>query len=132
MWSLRFLVLVVATVGPMVWPLASAQNKELKEEYEEYVEIRQQIKSFNLDTGNFYDAFRRAMPKIVRKGLDPNAATLPTILRFTTMLNLARFDAVSAYHPTWVGITTKVNKRPQSEWTKRNKNLAAIYACKYH
>ena len=42
-----------------------------------------------------------------------------------------RGDALAPYHPTAVGVYTRIERRPQEEWTLRNMNIATLYAS-YH
>ncbi|NJP45301.1 DUF6851 domain-containing protein [Actinacidiphila epipremni] len=56
-----------------------------------------------------------------------NDATI--IVRVTTLLQHAWFDAIAPYHATAVGVTSKLGRRPASEGvTNRNKNIAIMYA----
>lgn len=52
----------------------------------------------------------------------------PLVLRFTTMLTNAWFDATAPYHPTAVGVYSRINRRPEGERTNRNVNTAILYA----
>ena len=57
----------------------------------------------------------------------PGDASL--ILRVTTISTTAWFDAIAPYHPTAVGIYSRLGRRPASEAaTNRNKNIAILYA----
>ena len=50
------------------------------------------------------------------------------ILRWATLTTAGWFDVVSAYHPTAVGVFTDMGRRPESEWTPENVNIAVLYA----
>ena len=56
----------------------------------------------------------------------PNDA--PIILRHTTLITNAWFDAIAPYHPTAKGVYTRLSNRPPAEATTRNKNIAMAYA----
>lgn len=55
-----------------------------------------------------------------------NDATL--VLRITTLVTQAWFDAIAPYHPTAVGISSKIPRQPESEATILNKNIATLFA----
>lgn len=56
-----------------------------------------------------------------------NDATM--IVRVTTLLQQAWFDAIAPYHATAVGISSKLGRRPAAEGqANRNKNIAIMYA----
>ncbi len=55
-----------------------------------------------------------------------NDATL--VLRITALLTNAWFDAIAPYHPTAVGVYSKLGRRPASEATIANKNTAILFA----
>lgn len=44
---------------------------------------------------------------------------------------LAMVDAAAPYHPTAVGMYTRIERRPETEWTQRNINIAMMHAA-YH
>lgn len=48
--------------------------------------------------------------------------------RVTNALLTAMVDALAPYHPTAVGIFTRIERRPQDEWTLRNMNIASLCA----
>ena len=57
----------------------------------------------------------------------PNDA--PIILRHTTVITNAWFDAIAPYHPTAVGVYSRLGRRPPAEAaTNRPKNIAMLYA----
>ena len=51
--------------------------------------------------------------------------------RVTSTLLIALVDATAPYHPTAVGIFTRFERQPESEWTGTNVNTAMLYAA-YH
>jgi hypothetical protein len=89
---------------------------------------RAESASFDFDTGN-------APIEIVIPAVIPALAqttTLndaPLVLRHTTLITNAWFDAIAPYHPTAVGVYSRLGRRPASEaTTDRNKNVAILYA----
>src|SRR5262249_28957628 len=62
-------------------------------------------------------------------GISPVANDASIVLRITTLLANAWFDAIAPYHPTAVGVYSRINRRPPIEGvTNRNKNIAIMYA----
>lgn len=85
----------------------------------------------NLDTGNAL--VETIAPSIVPVLLDPVTGVKPgdatIVLRVTTLIGHACFDAIAPYHPTAVGVSSRLGRRPASESvTNRNKNIAMSYA----
>lgn len=108
--------------------LAKGQSRDLIETLEDIIQIRENTRRFNIDRDFYFDHTQDYVPSIVRSGLSETTGDVTIVIRFATMLNLARFDANAPYTATAVGITTQVPRRPPHEWTLRNKNLAGIYA----
>lgn len=54
-----------------------------------------------------------------------NDATL--VLRITTLITNAWFDVIAPYHPTAVGVYSRLGRQPTSEATTANKNTAILY-----
>ena len=83
---------------------------------------------FNLDTGNA--AIEVIIPAVIPalfQTTAPNDA--PIILRHTTVITNAWFDAIAPYHPTSVGVYSRLGRRPPAEaTTNRQKNIAMFYA----
>jgi hypothetical protein len=69
----------------------------------------------------------RVVPAIF-ESVSPTAGDAPLVLRVTTMVTNAWFDAIAPYHPTAVGVASSLGRRPSSEATQANKNIAIIYA----
>ena len=85
----------------------------------------------DLDNGNIL--IQTIIPTIIPvllnpvTGVTPGDATL--VLRTTTLVTQASFDAIAPYHPTAVGVSSRLGRRPASEGvTNRNKNIAIAYA----
>jgi hypothetical protein len=85
---------------------------------------------FDFDRGNFVrDIFSNngggAFP--VEDAIGPMDASV--YIWITSVFQLSWFDALAPYHPTAVGIYTKIPRRPAGEsTTNRNKNIAGIHA----
>ena len=86
--------------------------------------------TFDLDTGAapYQVVIPTAVPPLFTSvSAAANDATL--VLRLTTMVTNAWFDAVAPYHPTAVGVYSRLGRRPPSERaTNRNMNIATLYA----
>ena len=87
---------------------------------------------FDLDTGN--PLTQVVIPRLVpllAQDASPTLGDITMVTRFTTVLFGAMMDAMAPYHPTAVGIYTRIERRPEEEWTLRNINTASLYAA-YH
>jgi hypothetical protein len=84
--------------------------------------------AFDFDSGNAL--FEVVGPPIVSALLQTSTANdAPFILRNVVIIDNAWFDAIAPYHPTAVGIYSRLGRRPASESaTNRHKNIALIYA----
>ena len=84
--------------------------------------------AFDFDSGNAL--FEVVGPPIVSALLQTTSANdAPFILRNVVIIDNAWFDAIAPYHPTAVGIYSRLGRRPASESaTNRHKNIALIYA----
>jgi hypothetical protein len=88
---------------------------------------RAQTPSFDISTGNV--AVEVIIPAVIPalfQTTTPNDA--PIILRHTTLITNAWFDAIAPYHPTARGVYTRLPNRPPHEATTTNKNVAMTYA----
>lgn len=89
--------------------------------------------TFDFDQGNapVEVVIPRVIPAILGS-VSPGASDASIVLRITTLVTNSWFDAVAPYHPTAVGVYSRLGRRPPSEAaTSRNKNVALIYAS-YH
>jgi hypothetical protein len=83
---------------------------------------------FDFDTDNFIrDLVSGNDPRSFEDIIAPMDVTL--LMRVTHFATTAWFDAVAPYHPTAVGVYSRIGRRPASESaTNRNKNIAALHA----
>jgi hypothetical protein len=83
--------------------------------------------AFDFDTGNFIRDLSSVADSRSFDDIAPMDVTMH--MRVTHMASLGWFDAWAPYHPTAVGVYSRLGRRPASESaTNRNKNIAAIYA----
>ncbi len=85
--------------------------------------------AFDLDRGHApIDVVIPTVIPVIFANVGPGDATL--VLRTTTLVTNAMFDAIAPYHPTAVGVYSKLPRRPASEGaTERQRNTAIFYAC---
>jgi hypothetical protein len=86
---------------------------------------------FDFDTGNApIEVVIPSVIPVIFGNVAPGDATI--VLRFTTMLTNSWFDATAPYHPTAVGVYSRLGRRPASESeTNADMNVAILYAS-YH
>jgi hypothetical protein len=81
---------------------------------------------FDFDTGNVIRDLSGAVDSRSLPDVAPMDVTLQ--MRITHMVSLAWFDACAPYHPTAVGVYSRIARRPASESaTNRTRNIAAVY-----
>jgi hypothetical protein len=87
-----------------------------------------QALAFDFDTGNAaLEVVIPAVIPVVFANVAPGDATI--VLRFTTMITNAWFDATAPYHPTAIGVYSDLGRRPAEESaTNANMNIAILYA----
>ena len=86
--------------------------------------------SFDFDHGNaaIEVVIPAAIPAILGT-VSAGANDASLVLRITTIITNAWFDAIAPYHSTAVGVYSRLGRRPAEESaTNRNKNIALIYA----
>jgi hypothetical protein len=85
--------------------------------------------SINLDTDNapISVVITTAAP-IIFSDISPSGADAIVVLRATTLITNSWFDATAPYHPTALGIYSRLGRRPAIERTTRNINIASLYA----
>jgi hypothetical protein len=89
---------------------------------------RAQAPAFDFDTGNaLFEVVGLPIVSALLRTTPANDA--PFILRNVVVIDNAWFDALAPYHPTAVGVSSRLGRRPASESaTNRHKNIALIYA----
>ena len=89
MWKTTVLVLVFSI--SLLWPnVADAQSRQLLDTVENIIDIRREMRRFDIDRDYFFDAVNRAVPSIVRSGLSETTGDVTLVIRFATMLNMSR------------------------------------------
>lgn len=85
-------------------------------------------RSFDFDNGNIaVEVIIPVVEPLILQTLKPSDASL--ILRLTALHTNAWFDAIAPYHPTAVGVYSRLGRRPASEGvTNRHRNIAMMYA----
>lgn len=83
---------------------------------------------FDFDSGNA--GIEVIIPTVIPALFETTAPNdAPIVLRHTTLITNAWFDAIAPYHPTAVGIYSRLGRRPATEaLTNRHKNVALFYA----
>ncbi|MBX2809551.1 MAG: vanadium-dependent haloperoxidase [Cellvibrionaceae bacterium] len=89
--------------------------------------------NFDINTGNgAIDFVVNSIPQEAFNEVSPAGGDASLILRFTTLLINAWFDASAPYHESAVGVYSDLGRRPASESeNNRNINIALIHAS-YH
>jgi hypothetical protein len=84
--------------------------------------------SFDFDRGNApVDVIIPTVVPVIFASVAPGDATL--VLRTTTLLTNAFFDAIAPYNATAVGVYSRLPRRPAAEGaTERQRNVAIFYA----
>lgn len=84
---------------------------------------------FDFDTGNaFLEVFIPFATQTLASPEAPKPNDASLLLRLTTLGDVAAFDAIAPYHPTAVGIHSRLDRQPPKKRTQRNKNIALLYA----
>ena len=64
-----------------------------------------------------------------RQEVSPTGSDVSLVFHYTGLILTAAFDAIAPYHPTAVGVYSRLGRRPASESvTDRNVNIAVIFA----
>ena len=93
------------------------------------VAARPQAQAPPFDFANGNIAIEVVIPAVIPalfQTTTPNDA--PIILRHTTLITNAWFDAIAPYHPTAKGVYSRLQNRPAGESSNTNKNIAIAYA----
>ncbi|MEZ0069974.1 hypothetical protein ABIA32_006022 [Streptacidiphilus sp. MAP12-20] len=84
---------------------------------------------FDLDSGNFYRDLIGAAGDTSGREQTIGPKDVSIIIWIQAVLQTAWFDALAPYHPTAVGVHSRIGRRPAEESaTNRNKNIAALHA----
>lgn len=87
------------------------------------------VRAVDLDNGNA--AVEVVIPTVVPAifEVSPSGGDATLVLRFTTLITNAWYDATTPYHPTAVGVYSTLGRRPAEEsQTNHNLNVALLYA----
>lgn len=85
--------------------------------------------TFDFDTGNAgLDIVAVAGAPVILDRVSATAGDATLVYRYGTLVTNAWFDASAPYHPTAVGVYSRLGRRPASESTNRNINIALLYA----
>jgi hypothetical protein len=84
---------------------------------------------FDFDNGNapIEVVIPRIIP-IIAQDVSPSGGDATLVLRVTTVITNAWFDAIAPYHESAVGVYSRLGRQPAGERTDRNRNIAIIYA----
>ena len=70
--------------------LVCAQKRETIEKLNEILDIREEIRRFDIDRDLYFNGQMRVMPSIVRSGLSMTTGDVTIVLRLVVMINIAR------------------------------------------
>jgi hypothetical protein len=84
---------------------------------------------FDFDNGNApVDVIVPTVIPVIFQSVSPAANDATLVLRITALITNAWFDSIAPYHPTAVGVYSKLARRPVEETTDTNRNTAIFYA----
>ena len=88
------------------------------------------VAAFDFDKGNaLTDVVLQSVGQVFLGPVGVGVGDATLILRVGVLLTNACFDAIAPYHPTAVGVYSRLGRRPASEGaTNRNKNVAMLFA----
>jgi len=85
--------------------------------------------AYDLDNGNApLEIVIPAVAPVVFTEVSPSGGDATLVLRVTTLVTNAWFDATAPYSPPALGVYTRLVHRPASESTTRNMNIALLHA----
>lgn len=85
--------------------------------------------SFDFDNGNApIEVVIPAVIPVIYESVSPTANDATLVLRITTIITNAWFDAIAPYSMRTVGVYSQINNRPAVEWSDRNRNISILYA----
>jgi hypothetical protein len=85
--------------------------------------------ALDFDTGNAaIEVVIPTVAPIIFTDISPSGGDATLVLRVTTVITNSWFDATAPYHPTAVGVYSRLGRRPAAEAaTNRNVNIALLY-----
>lgn len=84
---------------------------------------------FDFDTGNAaIEVVIPTVAPIIFSDISPTGGDATLVLRTTTLITNSWYDATAPYHPTAVGVYTRLGRQPAAQATNRNINTALLYA----
>ncbi|KAJ9448098.1 hypothetical protein DIPPA_70219 [Diplonema papillatum] len=87
--------------------------------------------AFDFDSGNvLIEALFPALLPWTQQDISSGFGDAPLVLRLTTMLTNAWFDATAPYDETAVGVYSRFDRRPVEDRTIRSVNVAVMYAAR--
>ena len=90
---------------------------------------RRRTDAFDLDTRNApIEVIIPEVIPVIAATMSPAGNDATLVLRVTTMLTHAWFDAIAPYHPTAVGVSSRLCRRPVHEANDRHRNIALLSA----
>ena len=84
-YSYRTITLIFVFIS-----LVKGQSRDLIDNLENIIKIREETRRFNIDRDYYFDFQTDYVPSIVRSGISPTTGDVTLVIRFATMLNLAR------------------------------------------
>ena len=75
-----------------------------------------------------HDVILPRLYSVIAADISPSLGDATLINRFRFIVSLAMIDAAAPYHPTAVGMYTRLPRRPQEEWTDAYINTAMMHA----
>jgi len=89
--------------------------------------------AYDFDNGNAaFEVVIQTVAPVVFMEVSPSGGDATLVLRVTTMVTNSWFDATAPYHPSAVGVYSRLGRRPPSEYqTNANMNVALLHAS-YH
>ena len=85
LYSYRTITLIFVVIS-----LVKGQSRDLIDNLENIIKIREETRRFNIDRDYYFDFQTDYVPSIVRSGVSPTTGDVTLVIRFATMLNLAR------------------------------------------
>ena len=85
LYSYRTITLIFVVIS-----LVKGQSRDLIDNLENIIKIREETRRFNIDRDYYFDFQTDYVPSIVRSGISPTTGDVTLVIRFATMLNLAR------------------------------------------